>query len=200
MTSNDAFYISREDPPSKQAILRAALKLFVRDGYSATHIRAIAHEAGYTNPALFKYFASKEKLALHLFERCYQHYAYAFRAATQAGHPFEENLEAVLNQFCSKLDENPRAFLFVQDHLREFWPLVSPSLRRLSMITQLDHLLVHGLAEGVVREDVPRNMMIAALVGFLVQFARMFHFGEFEGLASDRLGEIRIVAGSMLMR
>jgi TetR/AcrR family transcriptional regulator, repressor of fatR-cypB operon len=64
------FYLSPEDSPAKQAILIAALQLFVRDGLRETSIRAIALEAGYSNPALFKHFDSKEALTLYLFERC----------------------------------------------------------------------------------------------------------------------------------
>jgi AcrR family transcriptional regulator len=52
------FFIMPDDPPSKRAILNAAFKLFVRDGYDATNIREIGKEAGYSNPALFKFFKS----------------------------------------------------------------------------------------------------------------------------------------------
>src|SRR5262249_57717507 len=65
------FYVEPTDPPSKQALLKAALKLFARDGVRESSIRALAEEAGFTNPVLFKYFEGKDALALHLFERCY---------------------------------------------------------------------------------------------------------------------------------
>src|SRR5437868_9836327 len=65
------FYVEASDPPSKQELLKAALKLFARDGVRESSIRAVAAEAGFTNPVLFKYFEGKEALALHLFERCY---------------------------------------------------------------------------------------------------------------------------------
>ncbi len=68
-----AFLLAEADPPSKREILRCALSLFVRDGLSETSIRAIARATHYTNPALYKFFPSKEALALHLFERCYAH-------------------------------------------------------------------------------------------------------------------------------
>src|SRR5215470_7814151 len=65
------FLLLDADPPSKREILRWALHLFVRDGLCETSIRDIAEASGFTNPALYKFFASKEALALHLFERCY---------------------------------------------------------------------------------------------------------------------------------
>src|SRR5258706_5882697 len=65
------FYVDPDDPPSKQAILEAALTLFVREGIREATLRAIAAKAGFSNPVLFKFFDSKEALALYLFERCY---------------------------------------------------------------------------------------------------------------------------------
>src|SRR5215510_737293 len=64
-------YVSPEDAPAKKRILVEALHLFVRDGLCETSIRDIADASGYTNPALFKHFPSKERLAVHLFEQCY---------------------------------------------------------------------------------------------------------------------------------
>jgi AcrR family transcriptional regulator len=66
------FYIREDDPPAKRQILRAAMKLFSAHGLDATSIRDIARESGYTNPALYKHFAGKEELALHLFETCHR--------------------------------------------------------------------------------------------------------------------------------
>jgi AcrR family transcriptional regulator len=62
------FYVRDTDPPAKREILRAAIKLFGQHGLAATTIRDIAKESGYTNPALYKHFVSKEALALYLFE------------------------------------------------------------------------------------------------------------------------------------
>lgn len=43
----------------RQNILRAATKLFMRDGYKVTHIKAVAAEAGVSQVTLYKYFDSK---------------------------------------------------------------------------------------------------------------------------------------------
>src|SRR5215813_9035415 len=119
------FFIMPDDPPSKRAVLRAAFKLFVRDGYDSTNIREIGKEAGYSNPALFKFFESKEHLGLYLFELCYLKYADIFEFAIQQGCPFEESVDAILDRFCIVLNDSPGTFLFVQDHLRHFWPRLS---------------------------------------------------------------------------
>ena len=72
MKAAPPFYIGEDDPPAKREILRAALKLFSEQGLATTSIRDIADESGYTNPALYKHFESKEALAQHLFDVCHR--------------------------------------------------------------------------------------------------------------------------------
>ena len=66
------FFVREEDPPAKRQILRAAMTLFSERGLAGTSIRDIARESGYTNPALYKHFASNDELALYLFETCHR--------------------------------------------------------------------------------------------------------------------------------
>jgi AcrR family transcriptional regulator len=183
MSSTPRFFIADQDPPSKQSILRAALKLFVRHGLDGTNVRMIGDEAGYTNPALFKFFASKDALALYLFERCYGRlYSAVERAAT--GKPFDEALGAVLDAFLGEMTEDLEAVLFVQDTLRELWPRASPSIRKRSIIGVLHALFRRGLREGAVEGYRSPDVPVAALVGLLAQFGRMAYFGEIEGPAA----------------
>lgn len=179
------FYVSPDDAKAKQELLKAALGLFVRDGLCETSIRAIAARAGYTNPALFKHFEGKDALALHLFEQCYRRLATELSGALRAEAPFRENLRALLARYARLLDESPYAVLYVQDNLRHFWPKVGPALRRHSLIGRLRQLVEAGVEEGAVASDVSVDLLVAALVGLLAQFAREHHFGELGGEADD---------------
>ncbi len=60
------------DPPAKRSILTAALALFASRGIDGVSIRDIAADSGFSNPAMFKYYKSKEDLARTLFEACYR--------------------------------------------------------------------------------------------------------------------------------
>src|SRR5687767_10967275 len=115
-----------QDPPSKRAILKAALKLFVRHGYDVTTIRQIADEAGYTNPALFKFFRGKEELGLHLFDTSYRQLVERLQPFFEDdGRPVEDVLAHWVDAFVLVLVDHVDAFLFVHDHLAQFWPRVS---------------------------------------------------------------------------
>ena len=52
----------------REALMRAALKLFTQRGYSATTVRELVEAAGVTKPALYYYFGSKEGLFLELMQ------------------------------------------------------------------------------------------------------------------------------------
>ena len=199
MASLQDFFISTDDPPSKRAILDAAFKLFVRDGFDATNIREIGKEAGYSNPALFKFFDSKEQLGLYLFECCYLSYAASLRAAMQSQGSFAENLDATVDRFCQLLGNSPGTFLFVQDHLRHFWPQVSAQTRKISILGQVRNLIEQGIAEGAVSKNIDTKMLVTAFVGFLTQYARMQYFGEFKGSADTWRDQLRAVSRRLLI-
>lgn len=186
----EATYSSAADPPSKRKILQAALHLFTLKGVHAVTVREIADEAGYTNPALFKFFATKDALALHLFECCYLRLFERLNAAAGGGLPFGERLSAILDVFFSQIEEDAEAFLFVQDHLREMWPRVSRTTRRKSILTLIRSMLLQGVQQGAVTAASSPDLLVAAITGTLQQFARMFYFGEFKGRVRDWAPEI----------
>jgi len=189
-TAPEPFFVRDDDPPSKREILKAALRLFVRDGMCETTIRAIAAEAGYTNPVLFKFFEGKDELALRLFERCYEKLAADIATAVSPKRGFRENLRAVLERFAAMLDENPDAFLFVQEQLRTFWPEVKPALRRRSVLGMTRALFEQGVREGDVASRASLDLLVAAFAGLLAQFARALYFGELTGDARTWVPEL----------
>jgi AcrR family transcriptional regulator len=56
---------------ARQNILSAALKLFSKNGYSSTSIRNIAKAADISDGLLYRYFNSKEELAIEVFKSAF---------------------------------------------------------------------------------------------------------------------------------
>jgi AcrR family transcriptional regulator len=166
-----------QDADSKRQVVACALDLFVRKGLNATSIRDIGAAAGYTNPALYKFFASKDELALHVFERCY---AWIFERIAKAleGGSFAERLRALVSTWAELADERLTAVLYVNENLRAFWPRVRPALRRRSLLKLLAGLVTQGQREGAVPRDVSPPLAVALIVGTLGQVARQIYFGE----------------------
>ena len=179
----EAVYLKAGDPPSKRRMLQTALHLFARHGVEAVTVRQIAQEAGYTNPALFKFFATKDSLALYLFESCYLALYDQLHTVVDPKAPFDQQFDAILRVFFLQLEQDLDAFLFVQDHLRQMWPNVAAEIRKKSVLGLIRRAVEQGIKEGAA-PDMNPALMVVAVAGTLQQFARMVHFGEFKGKAS----------------
>jgi len=177
----NSFVALESDPVSKQEILKAALSLFVQHGPSNPTARQIAAQAGYSNPAIFKYFRTKDKLALYLFKQCYVRVTDELNAAIQLQRPFQDNLKALLDAYRRIVQEDLDAFLFTTENWRRFRPSLSPELRERSPAGLLSQVFENGKAEGVIARDANTELLVVAVVGFLSQFARLLYFGEFQG-------------------
>jgi AcrR family transcriptional regulator len=177
------FYLRESDAPAKREILRAALKLFSERGLAATSIRHIADESGYTNPALYKHFRSKEELALHLFETCHRRIFGQLQAAASSGTSFDEKLEAYVRRWLELVDEHPDVIAFLSDSARVLWPKTSANVRRHTVIGLARALAAEGRRGGDAAAIDP-DVAAALLQGTLAEFARMLQVGVVSGPAS----------------
>ncbi len=174
------FYVSSGDAPAKQKIVIAALDLFVQDGLCETSVRDIAKESGFSNPALFKHFPSKDALANYLFERCYLELYHLITRAIRSGDTFAMKQHAVICAYMAALDQDRNAVLYVQDNLRQFWPRMPVALRKHSILGEVRRMLEMGRKEGVVTATLDVALLTVAWIGTLQQFARAQYFGEFK--------------------
>jgi AcrR family transcriptional regulator len=171
--------VSADDAPGKRKILTTALALFVRDGLCETSVRDIARASGFTNPALFKHFRSKDDLARHLFERCYVELADLVSIAIASERTFAAKQRAIVDAHLAALDRDSDSVMFVQEGLRHFWPHMPPAVRRRSIVGEIHRLLEVGRAEGRVTTDIDLGLLTTAWLGTMQQFARLHYFGDF---------------------
>jgi AcrR family transcriptional regulator len=194
ISSNARCFIDVRDAPGKQAILTAALALFVRNGIEGASIRDIAKESGYTNPALFKHFEGKDALALALFERAFDWIFGNLPALNDAA--FRDQMKATLRAYLALLDEDVEAALFFQENLRRFWPKLSQAQRRRSLIGHMKALIAIGLRQGAIPAREAEGLIVTGILGLLAQFARQFYFGDYGERATDWLAAVeRLVLG-----
>ncbi len=176
------FYVLEHDPPAKREILRAALKLFSRQGLAATSIRDIAEESGYTNPALYKHFGGKEELALYLFEACHRRAWARLNAAVASARTFDGKLQGYVGRWLELVDEDPEAIAFLADSARVLWPRASATVKRRTVIGLARSIVLSAPARrrgGTMNADVAA----AALQGTLAELTRMLQVGVLDGPA-----------------
>jgi AcrR family transcriptional regulator len=158
------------------------MKLFGEHGLAATTIRDIAKESGYTNPALYKHFASKDELALYLFETSHRRLWSRCQAAIESADDFDGKLKNYIGEVLALVDEHPDAMAFLSENARVLWPKSGDAVRRHTMI---------GLARSVMNA-APRagkgtavhpDIAAACLQGTLAELARMIQVGALAGPA-----------------
>jgi len=185
MLTSDAmlpFYVRETDAPAKREILRAAMKLFSQRGLTATTIRDIAQESGYTNPALYKHFASKEELALYLFETSHRRLWSRCHAAIESAEDFGGKLGNYIGEVLSLVDEHPEAMAFLSENARVLWPKAGPAVRRHTMIA-LARSLMDSAPRAAKGRAVHPDVAAASLQGTLAELARMIQVGAVRGPA-----------------
>jgi AcrR family transcriptional regulator len=80
---------SRERAETRQRILDAAREMFVRHGYEATTMRAIARRIQYTATAIYHHFRNKDELLMELAITDFRALAGAFQKIGQIEDPIE---------------------------------------------------------------------------------------------------------------
>ena len=187
-----------EDPPSKRNLLSAALTLFAEQGVQAVNVRAVAERAGYTNPALFKFFPTKDALGLHLFERCYLELGHALARAVRPNASFDETFHELLSAQDRFVQTHPAAWFFLQEHARLYWARVPTAVSRLSSARLLDRVLRKGIVEGAVDESLDVDVAVAALMGAFQQFARARSLGGLRDGRAPRVASLEALLRRML--
>lgn len=162
-------------PPAKRAILAESLKLFATRGVDAVSVRDIAAATGFSNPALFRHFVSKDDLARTLFEGCYRRLADALHAAASLG-----GLQAWLDAALAEIEAGPEAVHFVLENVRRYWPNLPDDLKDRNLPALARGMLEAEQAAGRVRPDLDTSVAAMVVLGTLGQVARSAHFREAE--------------------
>ncbi|WP_373049011.1 TetR/AcrR family transcriptional regulator [Vulgatibacter sp.] len=170
------FFVSESDPPARRRILEEALRLFATKGFAATSIRDIAAATGFTNPALYRHFAGKEQLALHLFEVCYGNLAGRLHYAVGA-REFDDALSTFVRAFLVAAEEQPDAVSWVLENLQAFWPQLPAPRRPRSLVAVVRELLQRGVEAGRVRPELLPEVGAIVVLGTLGQLVRMWMLG-----------------------
>ena len=151
---------------TKEAIERAALKLFVEQGVAETSIKQIARAAGVSQGAMYNHYSSKEELAWGLYSGNMSKLAQELRRIAQQEIGLAAKLEAMIAHFYNRFDEDQLVISYIFSIRHQY-------LRRMTRQSSNPFAIIRGvIADAVVRREIPRqdvDLATSLVAGAIIQ-------------------------------
>ncbi len=156
---------------TRQAILDAALELFVVDGYASVSIRSIAAKVDYSPAAIYSYFPSKDDIFFALAEEGLSLLGHQDLSAEPTADPLDD-IRAMLWRLYSFSKEQPQYFALV--FLDRNVPRISKEYERFAFmsklrdkaITRMQRCIDTGALPGTLHIHAAIRMLFAPVIGF----------------------------------
>jgi len=151
----------------KALILKAAIKVFARYGFSRARTAVIAREARVAEGTIYNYFKSKDDLILTIFEQTWRDLIRALRKALQPIHNPVQKLMVVLTTVLDLFESDPHLAEVFLVELRQSGKCFSsqPMSVILEFLDLLEEILREGIASGAVRDDINPKIARGVLFG-----------------------------------
>jgi TetR/AcrR family fatty acid metabolism transcriptional regulator len=151
----------------KELILKAAIKVFARRGYSRARTAAIAREAGVAEGTIYNYFKSKDDLILTIFEETWRE---LIKDLKQKLLPHQDPIEKMAMVLTAVLDlfrKDPDLAEVFLVELRQSGKCFSdkPMSLILEFLDLLEKIIREGMALGVIRKDIHTKVARCLLFG-----------------------------------
>ncbi|MBP5939846.1 TetR family transcriptional regulator [Streptomyces acidiscabies] len=172
----------RKKQHTRDALVRAALTLFTTQGFERTTVDEIVDAVEVSQRTFFRYFASKEAVALFVPGIAEDHFVRCLLERPAPEHPFEAMSEA-LKESLAALDEAIESVVPMELHMRgyrlieETPALLAAHLRRSAELEERVAEIIAG-REGTDLATDPRPRLVVALFSGVVRVAERDWAGE----------------------
>ena len=169
---------------TKARLERAALTLFVARGVAETTTKEIAMAASVAEGTIYRYFPSKEQLALDLFLRHHQGLAEALAEAQRPAKGLRAKIEAIVRCYCEWADRDWTLFAYHLLNQHSFLIQVPDGMSNPVTVVR------DVISQAMKAAEIPkRNVDLAAAsaIGVVMQAATYKVYGRFTGDLSDHV-------------
>ncbi|SHM23641.1 TetR/AcrR family transcriptional regulator [Cryptosporangium aurantiacum] len=163
MSSPSAVPLGRLQPQKRDAITRAARRVFGRDGYARASIDAIATEAGVSTRTIYKHFSGKEQLFASVLEASATQVADTL-VESAAAVPYAETADQVLTELAGvahalvrQAIDHPEHFAMVRQIVAESTHFPAPVL---AAWQEAGPLRVEAEVAGRLRRLADRGLLV----------------------------------------
>jgi AcrR family transcriptional regulator len=154
----------------REAIIHAALELFVERGFYGTAVPEIADHAGVGAGTIYRYFESKEALVNAIYRERKLAFSAAVLEAFPAMAPTREQFRVLWMRMAHFASLNPKAFVFLEvHHHASYLDADSREVER-RMTDVIERVVGAAQARGELKQADPRLLMgivIGAFVGVI---------------------------------
>jgi TetR/AcrR family transcriptional regulator, fatty acid metabolism regulator protein len=168
--------LSRPQPPigdKRDAILKAATRIFARNGYFQSQVADVARDAGVAAGTVYLYFRSKDDLLVSLFERTMREAIAEGRAALDTVPDPEEKLRRIARLHLERLGRDRDLAVVFQVELRQstkFMEQFSSTYLR-DYLGLIRETIAAGQATGAFRADFNPTLAAKMFFGALDEMA-----------------------------
>ena len=180
---------------TKSRLERAALTLFVARGVAETTTKEIAMAASVAEGTIYRYFPSKEQLALDLFLRHHQGLAEALAEAQRPAKGLRAKVEAIVRCYCEWADRDWTLFAYHLLNQHSFLIQVPDGMA--NPVTVVRDVISQAMKAG----EIPRrnvDLVAASAIGVVMQAATYKVYGRFTGDLSNHVRFFADAAWSVL--
>ncbi|WP_091119549.1 TetR/AcrR family transcriptional regulator [Nocardioides terrae] len=165
----EAITRSRRGRPGhdRDAVLRAAVALFIRKGYDATSIDDIAKSLNVTKSAVYHHVSSKEQLLAEVLDEALDELDSAVDAATRGTGPASERLRDVVRRSVEVLVAHQSAVTLLLRVHGNSDTEVAALRRRRRIDRALASLVNEAVEEGALRADLDPDVLSRLLFGMV---------------------------------
>ncbi|MFG2131667.1 TetR/AcrR family transcriptional regulator [Streptomyces sp. NPDC048751] len=159
----------RKKQRTRDALVRAAVELFVSQGYDRTTVDGIAAAVDVSQRTFFRYFAGKEEAALALQDMAVARFVESVRERPPHEAPLEAMRQAVVEGW-DTLNEIIESVVPIEQYLRMYHVIESSPVllaAHLRRSVEVEETIAHVLAEreGVDVDADPRPRLTVAVFG-----------------------------------
>jgi TetR/AcrR family fatty acid metabolism transcriptional regulator len=187
-------------PDKRDAILRAAVKVFARHGYFQSQVADVARVAGVAAGTVYLYFRSKDDLLVSIFDRTMRDAIDEGRAALAGVADPAGRLRRIARLHLERLGRDRDLAVVVQVELRQSIKF----MERLSSTHLQDYLniirqtIADGQAAGVFRSDVSATLAAKVFFGALDEMATNWMLSRRKyALAGDADAVVDLIIGGL---
>jgi TetR/AcrR family fatty acid metabolism transcriptional regulator len=180
MTVHSAANKRKRGPDKRDRILKAAIKVFAKNGFYATRVSEIAKTAGVADGTIYLYFKNKDDVLITIFEEGIGQLLTILREVAESEEPFERRITRIIELQLGLLEEQRDLAEVITVNLRQSSRLLKQYAAPLFMqyIDVIAGVVREGQEEGAFRPDLNPRVVARSLFGAIDAILLTWALGE----------------------